>query len=487
MLLSYFLSRVLLVRLLQRSVHDLRLRLCQQILVTPLPQIEAVGTSRLFTVLTEDITAISGTLALLPSICINVVIIVGSLIYLVYLSPALLAFLIVLLLLAIISYTTLDTRAAHALRMAREEWDRLSEDFDGLISGNRELKLHRPRRQVFVVGHLTPHLATVRDTSIRGGTLYALALSWGQSLTVLLIGMVLFVVPHFHAVESHILSGYALGVIQLTGAIGALLEAIPAWRRAQISLDKVEQLRIDLDADDLPTPPAGEPSRGWSRLELVGVTYTFVREGDGAFTLGPIDLGFRPGEIVFITGGNGSGKTTLAKLIAGLYAPTSGEIRLDGVLVREDSRDDYRQLFTLAFTDGHLFRPLLGLDEEGVREHLRRFELHPWVHVADGAFSTTALSQGQRKRLMLATALVEDRPFYIFDEWTANQDPPFRERFYSELLPQLKARGKAVVVITHDDRYDHLADTVIRMDSGKIREEEKPHQSGMEMKSCLSP
>jgi putative ATP-binding cassette transporter len=247
----------------------------------------------------------------------------------------------------------------------------------------------------------------------------------------------------------------------------------------------VEQLGVDLGQDPVAAAGAEPPSR-FERVELAGVTYAFEREGDSAFTLGPIELSVRPGELVFITGGNGSGKTTLAKLIAGLYTPTSGEIRLDGVAIGEERRDDYRQLFTVSFTDGHVFRPLLGLDEQRVRAYLEQFQLQPWVHVADGAFSTTALSQGQRKRLLLATALVEERPFYIFDEWAANQDPQFRERFYRELLPALKARGKAVVVITHDDRYDQVADAVIRLDSGRIRQEPRARQEGGATPSCLS-
>jgi len=470
MLLSYFVSRLLLVKLLHRTVHDLRERLCREILTASLPRIEVAGAPRMLAFLTEDSTAITAALALTPSLCINAVIVAGTLVYLGALSPLLLGLLVVLLVAVVVAYAVLDGRASDALRAARVAMDGLAEDFDGLIRGNRELKLNRSRRQALVSGHLLPHLAEVRDKNSRGGALYALATSWAQSVTVLLIGMVLFVVPRFQAFEAHVLSGYALGIIQLIGAIGAILEALPAFRRAQIAMDKVEQLQLDLHEKETPAPARSAASRAWSRLDLSGITYTVGRDKDSPFQLGPIDLCLRPGEIVFITGGNGSGKTTLAKIIAGLYTPASGEIRIDGEPIGEGDWDDYRQLFSVSFTDGHLFRPLLGLDEERVREQLERFELRPWVHVADGAFSTTSLSQGQRKRLLLTVALVEDRPFYIFDEWTANQDPPFRERFYREFLPELKALGKAVVVITHDDRYDHVADSVIRLDNGTIRE-----------------
>jgi putative ATP-binding cassette transporter len=92
--------------------------------------------------------------------------------------------------------------------------------------------------------------------------------------------------------------------------------------------------------------------------------------------------------------------------------------------------------------------------------------LHNKVKVQDGAFDTLALSQGQRKRLALVVAYLENRPFFMFDEWAADQDPVFKEVFYREILPELRAMGKAVLVISHDDRYFHLADHLVRLESG---------------------
>jgi putative pyoverdin transport system ATP-binding/permease protein len=90
------------------------------------------------------------------------------------------------------------------------------------------------------------------------------------------------------------------------------------------------------------------------------------------------------------------------------------------------------------------------------------------VQVKDGSLSTTELSQGQRKRLALLTAYLDDRPIYLFDEWVADQDPFFREVFYQQILPELKKRDKAVLVISHDDRYFHLCDRLIKLDYGQI-------------------
>ena len=74
----------------------------------------------------------------------------------------------------------------------------------------------------------------------------------------------------------------------------------------------------------------------------------------------------------------------------------------------------------------------------------------------------------------MIVALLEDRPLYVFDEWAADQDPEFRRYFYEELIPALKRQGKAVLAVSHDDRYFHCADRVVTMDYGKIRSIQRP-------------
>jgi putative ATP-binding cassette transporter len=171
-----------------------------------------------------------------------------------------------------------------------------------------------------------------------------------------------------------------------------------------------------------------------------------------------------------IIGGNGSGKSTLAKLITGLYTPQSGAIYFDNTLIDDKNRHWYRQHFAVVFSDFYLFESLLGLgsDQELVYQYLKQLQIDHKVTIKNGHFSTTALSQGQRKRLGLLIAYLENRPIYLFDEWAADQDPRFKEFFYTEFLPNLRAQGKTVLVISHDDHYFHIADHLIKLDYGRI-------------------
>ena len=196
---------------------------------------------------------------------------------------------------------------------------------------------------------------------------------------------------------------------------------------------------------------ASNPTVSWKRLELIDVTHIYHQNGSGEeFTLGPINLTLQPGELIFLIGGNGSGKTTLVKLLMGLYEPESGEIRLDGRAVTAEQRNDYRQQFSVVFYDFYLFERLFGLEAKDLdgqsQKYLDLLQLSHKLKIQNGKLSTVDLSQGQRKRLALLNAYLEDRPIYIFDEWAADQDPMFKQIFYYQLLPELKARGKTVIV-----------------------------------------
>ena len=170
-------------------------------------------------------------------------------------------------------------------------------------------------------------------------------------------------------------------------------------------------------------------------------------------------------------GGNGSGKTTLLKVIAGLYTPTAGSLLLDEVTVTPERQASYREMFGAIFSDFHLFRRLYGVDAspDAVATRFDQMKIAGKIAYRDGGFSTVELSTGQRKRVAMAVALLEDRPVMIFDEWAAEQDPEFRASFYETLLPELRRAGKTLLVATHDDRYFAVADTIVKMEFGRVQ------------------
>lgn len=472
---SGYLSQLLLIRLAQGALFDLRLVLARQLLDCPLRQLEDLGSHRLFAALTADIETIASAFTVVPFLCIDLAIVGGSLIYLGWLSLPLLLIMVAFIALATVTYQLIAKRARRFLVAARDEQDRLFKHLRGIIHGIKELKLHHQRRQVFLSEELRQSAATYRHFNVLGMGIFAGAASWGQLIFFAIISVFLFVVPRFSPLEMALLASYILTIIYLSGPLENLMRRLPILSRASVALDKVESFGFMLNqCQEPPSPTPLCPT--WQRLELTHVTYSYDRGADATpFTVGPFSLVFTRPEVVFLIGGNGSGKSTLAKLITGLYPPTTGQIWLDGDAIADGNREAYRQQFSAIFADFYLFDRLLALDGPEqmaqANTYLAALQLDHKVHLRAGELSTTDLSQGQRKRLALLTAYLEDRPVYLFDEWAADQDPQFKAVFYTQILPELKRRKKLVLAITHDDKYFHLADRILKLENGQLVEQ----------------
>jgi len=476
--LTRFASEALLINLSSIATLELRMRLSRQILSAPLRRLEELGSHRLFATLTQDITIIGGTLVNIPVICLHLSIVLGCLIYLLWMSWPVFLGVIGFIVVGVLSYQIPLRRGMRAQVVVREDWDKLFKHMESLTAGVKELKLHHDRREAFLKA-LYATGVSLRRHAIIGRLNFIGADSWGHSLGFILIGLILFTAHSLSGINAQTLIGYTLVILYMMNPIQIILTMFPNFATASVSVQKLERLGLTLHEGDASEKITRQLKAGasWQSVELVGVTHTYHREGEpGGFILGPIDLTLEPGELLFITGGNGSGKTTLAKLLLSLYIPEEGEIYLDGKVLTDETREQYRQLFSVVFSDFFLFESLFGLDsvylDANARKYLAQLQLDHKVKVEDGVLSTVDLSQGQRKRLALLTAYLEDRPIYLFDEWAADQDPLFKEIFYYQLLPELKARGKALIVISHDDRYYQVADRVIKLESGKLQQAE---------------
>lgn len=462
----------LLSRISQESIFALRMQLSRQILDSPLSNLERIGRAGILTSLTDDVGTIAQALAGIPPFFMNIATLIGCLAYMGWLSGSILVGLIVFLGAGVLSYQLIMNRAMHHFAFVREHSSALHEHLQALTHGTKELKIHRARRQSFFTDLLRPTADALKRYTIAGTTILACALGWGQLLILVFIGLLVFITP---ASDFSVLTGSALVTIFLMTPIESILTTVTFMSRANLCVKKIEELGAQLSTLCSDTTPVAKTSNDvtWDTLELTGITHEYKREQEErSFMIGPIDLTFNPGELVFLVGGNGSGKTTFMKCLAGLYRPAEGEIKLDGKIIADDDRDDYRQLFSVVFSDFFLFKNLLGLDaaelDDEANKYITRLHLDHKVSVTNGKLSTIDLSQGQRKRLALLTAYLEDRPIYIFDEWAADQDPVFKQIFYYQLLPELKSRGKLVLVISHDDHYYHVADRIIKIDDGKI-------------------
>ena len=479
-------ARLLLNHFTQQTLSDLSRNLSRRVLATPLWQLERVGIPRILATLTHDVPMIGWAAENIPSLAINVAVIAGCAIYLGWLSWLPLIGLASFIVIGSLGYRILIGRAYRYLQQARDTRDVLFQHFRALTEGMKELKLHAPRREAFLSDRIATATDALRRDTLTGVRHHIVADTWSQLLFYGLIGGMLFAAPALQSLNTKTLTGYIVGMLYVMSPVWGVLEARSIFAQARISLRKVHELGLSLSGVDAALAEIDEPDPGcvWERLELDAVTFAYPADSEGrAFVLGPLDFTLRQGELVFLIGGNGSGKSTLMKVLTGLYSPQLGAIRLDGQPITDKNREWYCRHFSAVFTDFYLFDSLLGLHSPDLDARAGRFlaelELDAKVQISSGALSTTALSHGQRKRLALLTAFLEDRSIYVFDEWAADQDTHYREIFYKRLLPELKSRGKTIVVISHDDRYYHLGDRIVKLQYGAFAAEGTPVRSGV--------
>ncbi|HEX5656683.1 MAG TPA: cyclic peptide export ABC transporter [Polyangiales bacterium] len=471
-------SEILLTRLGQRAIAELRVQLSRRIVQAPLRRNEEIGAHRVLAALNDDAAVLTQSFVYLPMVCVHGATVLGCLAYLGYCAPW--ALLVTLLAMALggAIFSLHERRAASSFRSAREVSDTLFAHFRALTGGIKELKLSRARGEGFLERMLGSSVRAYERDFVAGMTVYSWATGWGSLLFYVVMGVTVFALPSWAGMRVQDVASASLTLLYLMAPFALLMEILPSLGRASVAVAKWRELGLSLEAEPALTGAALPAS--WRSIDLIGVTHSYQREREsGVFQLGPIDLTLRPGELVFLVGGNGSGKTTLSLLLLGLYVPEAGQILVDGTPIDDANRAFYRELFSVVFGEYHVFEALLGLEDAELREraehYLRRLKLDHRIRVQGAQLKVDGLSMGQRKRLALLAAALDDRSFYVFDEWASDQDPESRRFFYTELLPELRARGKAVLVITHDDQYFGLADRLLRMDYGQLSEVDNGH------------
>ncbi len=460
-------------------IHKLRLRVMDHVRRSELLAIEGIGRSSIVAAITSDTAVLTQASNMLCFTVQGAVLVVFVGFYVAYLSLAAFAMTVVIVAAAA---TIFHVKNRHLIAQKREsaEWEgRLFDRLTDFLDGFKEVRLNSAR-SADLFDDAVNVSRTAANIKIRTQAETFKMIVSSQFSMYILLGAVVFVAPQF----SDTLGGSSLtktttALMFVVGACFGLVQSIPILLNANAAADRIDQLETALQATVASTMAREiKVSKRFDKIEMHDIVFRYVDKfSDATFQIGPLDFSLRSGEIVFITGGNGSGKSTFLRVLAGLYAPDSGEITLDGMRINDDTRDAYRALMSGIFFDYHLFRRLYGIPEPEpgeVARLLTQFRLADKTSLSDGEFRTLDLSGGQRRRLALIVSLLEKRPVLLLDEWTAEQDPEFRRKFYDELLPEMKQAGLTVVVITHDDRYIDELDLParrIRMDEGRIVEQ----------------
>lgn len=461
-------SQVLLARVAMQAASDLRTDLYHRIARAPVPVLERLGSARLITIINTDVPRIVMGGQAMPELLISAVTLIGMLGFLLYLNADVFLFVLECIAFGAVTYEIPLLIGRRFFVRAGNSADLLQRSVDGLIRGIKELKLSEAKRQTYFDVELAGNEEAMLDAQKSGNAILNVANSYGDMICFFAIGAITFIFVNYHSVQPQEMLGVVMALLYITGPVSVILNMMPQLTVARVSFSRVAAILAELPDEQLQPPSQDIP---WNTVRLSGVSYHHPAQDEmPGFQVGPLDAEFAKGQITFIVGGNGSGKSTLCKLITLHYQASSGEIFFDDQPVDKNSMATLRQGIAAIYSDYYLFDRILGkkVEQELVQHYLRVLKLDAKVSYRDGKFSTLSLSDGQRRRMALVAAFIEDKELYLFDEWAADQDPSFKEAFYHEILPSLKARGKAVIAITHDDRYFHVADQLIIMADGKI-------------------
>ena len=470
-LLSKAASVIMFNNIAKSATAELRISIAKKINNMKIDTIEKYGFPRLQNIINGDVNNVVNASMAIPMMVVSAVTILGMLGYLAILN--IYVFLIVLggIFLGIFIFETPMGLATGLYEKSRKLQDTVQEGARGLVTGAYELKLSRTKSELFLGEEIVePQQKAIRFEKI-GDAIMHLAGTSSDLISFFIIGFLVFVLPQFMEFPASESLGVVMALLYIAAPVSALLANMQQLKIGQVAIARIHELS---EYDDEEMEVVEENTfDNWQEFSLKEVDYHYSSiHAEHSFSLSPISLNFKRGQVNFIVGGNGSGKSTLSKLISLHYMPNSGGIFFDDQAITKENIIQARSKISVIFSNyylfGKLYRNYTEDDQCMIEGYLESLGLKGKTEFIDGRFTTTKLSDGQRRRLALLVALLEDKDIYIFDEWAADQDPVFKRVFYTEILPEMKKNNKLVLVITHDDRYFECSDRIIYMEDGKL-------------------
>ena len=291
----------------------------------------------------------------------------------------------------------------------------------------------------------------------------------------MIFGVIVFVLPVISEIPLEKIISFVLVILFMASPINNLFAMQQIISKLVVGKNKIQKFLGTLDEIEVkPNNLINLYDHSFSKIQFNDVVYNQKDEEENIlFTLGPVNITFNKGEVIFIIGGNGSGKSTFINLLTNMYEPHSGKILVDGKEIGTDDQS-YRNLMASIYTDPYMFSRNYEDYEleknEKYSELIKIMKMHEVILDDKEESIQRKFSKGQTKRLAMILALLEERPVLILDEWAADQDPEFREYFYEKFIPMLKEQGKTIIAVTHDDAYFRFADKIIKFEYGKIVE-----------------
>ncbi len=468
---------------IEDAIYNVRIRLTSKIRQVELPFMEEQGSNSLYARFTQSDMLISQSIPQITGAAQMSVLLIFSFLYLAYIS--FFSFLICMagILVSAALFLAKTRRITALLQEVKQKEVSYFKSISHLINGFKEIKINRKKGQE-ILQNIATESAEIEKIKLEVGKQESRLWGHGRILVYTLLPVLIFVIPSITDIPTDNIYKISSTILFITGPIAILINIMPVLNRVNLSIGELVSLEAEMDqviskafsrhnGDEKEERSSDLIFSDFKEISMQNVSFTYTSDSGGSsdFSAGPFNETIYKGELIFIIGGNGSGKSTYLKLLTGLYYPENSNLFVDSIAIDKTSYPAYRDLFSAIFTDFHLFDKFYGIeniDSKKVNYWLEKMKMQDKVEYKDGGFTRTSLSTGQRKRLAFIAAILEDKPILVMDEFAADQDPQFRQYFYETLLPEIKAMGKTVIAVTHDDHYFHVADRLLKMEEGRM-------------------
>lgn len=472
--------------LIENMIAKIRRRITDKTRRLSVLQFRKLGQIELNNVLTQEMVHISEAAKLISSTFTSTAVLIVAIVYLTYLSVPALVVTSVVIFVGIYIYRIFRSQIEDDLIAANNKENEFFQKLRNLLDGFNELKISDDKSNDLYYNHILPIITDAEQLKINANNRMNSAFIFAQTFCYMLMGIMIFIFPQlFEIEETYLIQIVTLILFLTTGPLQEVVGAFPAIERANISvrfLEEIEHYFDETESEVISSPDNPDAKERFESIQCDDLHFHYTTNGgEKAFEIGPINMVINRGDIIFIKGGNGVGKSTFFQVLTGLFPATQGEIIWNGRPVHAQNINQYRNNFAVIYQDMHLFDRLYGIDtidHQRVDSLLKTFHIDGKTGInPDGSFRSLKLSVGQKKRLALIIAELEDREIHIYDEWAADQDPLSRQFFYEVYLQELKEKGKTIIAITHDDKYYNHADRLYKMEYGKISEEKIPKRT----------
>ncbi len=479
--LSYLLS-VLMIRLSQKVVYQMRKDLFDKLVELPVSFFDSHQTGDIISRISYDIDTVNASLSNdLLQIATSVITVVGSLIMMLFISPILVLVFAVTIPVSILFTRYMTTRVRPLFRKRSAKLGELNGFVEEIISGQKTTKSYH--QEETMIGRFDVKNGDAVQAYYEAdyyGSMIGPSVNFINNLSLALIsvfGALLYLAGNLTPGN---LSSIVLYSRKFSGPINEMANIISELQSACAAAERVFRL-IDEEPEPADAPGAFTlpETAGDVRMEHIRFGYDPEK-----IIIHDLNLHAKPGSLVAIVGPTGAGKTTIINLLMRFYDPQEGRILMDGHDSRNITRKSLRAAYTMVLQDTWLFNGTIyeniafsrpEATREEVEEAAKAARIHRYITQLPDGYDTIVsdngmnISQGQKQMLTIARAMLSDAKMLILDEATSNVDTRTEQQIQAAMRNLMK--DKTCFVIAHRLSTIQNADEILVVQKGDIVEQ----------------